>query len=397
VTYVRQFDTVVATHPPTPTRRPATFVGAQAPVETILYGEDDPYQWNESRARMFQARVFAESFAFHYANCQSYQRYCAVDGVSPAALTMPEDIMRIPLIPASMFKEQIIQSVGADAIAKVCRSSGTQGSISRVPRDGTSLERFVGSIRLSAEMLLDLRVRAHAFNLGPDTDAAGDIWFPYVMSLVSLLRPATHYVVDGVFDPRRLVDDLVALDEAIQPIIVGPPIFVVYLLRFLEDEDVVLDLGARRGLLVTGGGWKTHTDEVVDSAAFRAWCTRQLGLDAFGVRDAYNLVELNTVIFECAAERKHVPPWLVVEALDAETQEPVPPGQMGVLAYWDALPTGYPGFILSDDFGVVDPSRCACGRAGPTMRFLRRVTAADDRGCARAMDRDTEHPGEDRP
>jgi long-chain-fatty-acid---luciferin-component ligase len=390
---LRQFDAPSVATRPTPTRLPTTYVGAQAPVETVLYGEDDPYRWNPSRTRLFQSRIFSESFAFHYANCQSYQRYCVVEGVSPAALTMPEDIVRIPLIPASMFKEQIIQSVGADAIAKVCQSSGTQGSISRVPRDGTSLERFVGSIRLSAEMLLDLRVRAHMFNLGPDTDAAGDIWLPYVMSLISLLRPATHYVVDGVLELRRLVDDLVALDEEVQPIIVGPPIFVVYLLRFLEDEGIVLDLGVHRGLLVTGGGWKTHTDEQVDSAAFRAWCTHQLGLDDFAVRDAYNLVEVNTVILECEAARKHVPPWLVVAALDAEAQEPVPPGEMGVLAYWDALPTSYPGFILTDDFGAVDSSGCACGRAGPTMRFLRRVTASDDRGCARAMDRDTEHPG----
>lgn len=396
MTYVQESDTVIAPHT-TPIQRPRAYVGAQAPVETILYGEGDPYRWDEARTRMFQSLVFAESFRFHYANCESYRRYCAVQGVSPETLTMPDDIVRIPLIPASMFKEQTIRSLDAGAIAKVCRSSGTQGVISRVPRDGTSLERFVGSIRLSAERLLDLRVRAHVFNLGPDTDAAGDVWFPYVMSLIGLLRPATHYVLDGVFDPRKVVDDLVALDEEIQPIILGPPIFVVYLLRCLAEEGVVLDLGARRGLLVTGGGWKTHTDEEVDSAAFRVWCKHQLGLDDAAVRDAYNMVELNTVIFECEAGRKHVPPWLVVEALDSETQEPVPAGEMGVLAYWDALPTGYPGFVISDDFGVVEHGTCVCGRAGPTMSFMRRVTVADDRGCARAMDRDTEVAEEDRP
>ena len=165
MTYVQQSDTTIDTvidtvidpRPPTPIQRPRAYVGAQAPVETILYGEDDPYRWDEARTRMFQSLVFAESFRFHYANCQSYQRYCAAMGVSPGALTMPEDIARIPLIPASMFKEQIIRSVGDDAIVKECRSSGTQGSISRVCRDGTSMERFVGSIRLSAEQLLDLR------------------------------------------------------------------------------------------------------------------------------------------------------------------------------------------------------------------------------------------------
>ncbi len=394
MTYVEESDTIIA---PRLTRiqRPRAYIGAQAPVETVLYGEDDPYRWDEARTRMFQSLVFAEAFRFHYTNCRLYQRYCDLEGVSPDTLTLPEDIARVPLIPASMFKEQTIRSVDEDAVAKVCRSSGTQGVISRVNRDNTSLERFVGSIRLSAEQLLDLRVRAQVFNLGPDTDAAGDVWFPYVMSLISLLRPATHYVLDGVFDPRKVADDLMALDEEIQPIIVGPPIFVAYLLQYLTDQGVTMDLGARRGLLVTGGGWKTHTDEEVDSAEFRAWCARQLGLEGTAVRDAYNMVELNTVVFECEAAHKHIPPWLIVEALDPETQEPVPAGEMGVLAYWDALPTGYPGFVISDDFGVLDPSGCECGRAGPTMSFMRRVTAADDRGCARAMDAETEVAEED--
>ena len=220
MTYVDESDTIIA---PRLTRvhRPRAYIGAQAPVETVLYGEDDPYRWDEARTRMFQSLVFAEAFRFHYTNCRVYQRYCALEGVSPETLTLPEDIARVPLIPASMFKEQIIRSVDEDAVAKVCRSSGTQGVISRVNRDNTSLERFVGSIRLSAEQLLDLRVRAQVFNLGPDTDAAGDVWFPYVMSLISLLRPATHYVHDGVFDPRKVADDLMALDEEIQPIIVG--------------------------------------------------------------------------------------------------------------------------------------------------------------------------------
>ncbi len=371
-------------------RRPRAYLGSQTAVETVVYGEDDPYQWDEARTRIFQALVFTEAFRYHYENCKQYQRYCAIEGVNPESLTFPDDIVRVPLIPASMFKEQAISSVAGEAVAKVCRSSGTQGVISRVRRDNTSLERFVGSIRLSAEQLLDLRVRAHVFNLGPDTDDAGDVWFPYVMSLISLLRPATHYVVDGVFDPRKVADDLTALDEEIQPIIVGPPIFVVYLLRYLADQGITMNLGARRGLLVTGGGWKTHSDEEIDSADFRAWCAGQLGLDSASVRDAYNMVELNTVVFECEAAHKHIPPWLIVAALDSETQQPVPAGEMGVLAYWDALPTGYPGFVISDDFGVVDHGPCECGRGGPTMSFTRRVTASDERGCARAMDGETE-------
>ena len=393
MTYVEEVDSTFLLSEPRVERK-RSYIGGQATVETVLYGEGDPFHWDAARRRIFQARAFADAFRHHYASCPIYQRYCAMDGVDPDGLTFPDDIGRIPLIPATMFKEQVIRRVDDGAVAKVCRSSGTQGVVSRVNRDGTSLERFVGSIRLSAERLLDLRVRAAVFNLGPDTPDAGDVWFPYVMSLISLLRPATHYVSDGVFDPGRVVDDLEALDPDVQPIIVGPPVFVVYLLRHLAERDTRLDLGARGGVLVTGGGWKTHTDDEVDSVSFRHWCTTQLGLDASCVRDAYNMVELNTVIFECEHGRKHVPPWLVVAALDPETQLPVPGGEMGVLAYWDALPTGYPGFVVSDDFGVVEAGTCTCGRSGPTMSFTRRVTASDDRGCARAMDDETEVAGE---
>ena len=259
-----------------------------------------------------------------------------------------------------MFKEQAISSVAGEAVAESA-GVGTQGVISRVRRDNTSLERFVGSIRLSAEQLLDLRVRAHVFNLGPDTDDAGDIWFPYVMSLISLLRPATHYVVDGIFDPRKVVDtDGVGRRDSADHRRSAD--LRRYLLRYLSEQGITMNLGARRGLLVTGGGWKTHSDEEIDSGDFRAWCAGQLGLDAACVRDAYNMVELNTVVFECEAAHKHIPPWLIVEALDSEAQQPVSTGEMGVLAYWDALPTGYPGFVISDDFGVVDHGRCECGR-----------------------------------
>jgi long-chain-fatty-acid---luciferin-component ligase len=366
------------------------YIGEPSLVETIIYGENDLYHWDDARRLAFEFDVIKESFEFHYGSCLPYRRFCASHGVSPAGVHSPEDIVRIPLIPTSMFKELSIRSIDEAAITKLCRSSGTQGSISCVARDDVSLERFVGSIRISAEQLLDLHTEAHIFNLGPDSAEAGDVWFSYVMSLLGLLRPSDNYVIEDVFYLRALVEDLHTLDPLVQPVLVGPPIFFVYLLRFLEEEGLTLDLGSREGFLVTGGGWKAFTGEQVDREVFMTACMQGFGLPRPAqVRDAYNMVELNTVILECELGVKHIPPWLVVEALDPGTLAPVPPGEMGLLAFWDPLPKSYPGFIVSDDFGVTEQSGCRCGRSGRTMDYRRRVAKVEGRGCALTMDRTT--------
>jgi long-chain-fatty-acid---luciferin-component ligase len=310
--------------------------------------------------------------------------------VTPDLVNAPEHLTRIPLIPSSMFKSLDIRSVPEESITKVCYSSGTRGSVSRIPRDNTSLERFVGSIRISADQLLNLRAESRVFNLGPDSNEASEVWFPYVMSLLGLLRPAENYVIMGVFYPLSLVEDLSTLPETTQPFLVGPPILLRRLLQFLQEEGITLDLGARGGFVVTAGGWKSFSDEQIDRDEFTTLCMTLLGVrDRGHIRDAYNMVELNTVLFECELGIKHIPPWLMIESLDPETLVPRRSNEIGLLAFYDPLPTSYPGFILSDDFGKVNKETCACGRSGPTFEFCRRVALVEGRGCALTMGRNT--------
>jgi long-chain-fatty-acid---luciferin-component ligase len=364
-------------------------LGVFTPVESVLYGEDDLYHWDAARVCAFQVEAIADAFAFHFDHCAAFRRVCSSARVLPGSLQSSGDILRIPLIPSSAFKSLDIRTAGAEPVAKVCCSSGTRGSISRVPRDNTSLERFVGSIRISADQLLDLHADARIFNLGPDTDEAADTWFPYVMSLLGMLRPADNYVLDGVFYVRSLLEDVRALTPNTQPVLVGPPIFFVHLMQFLDDEHVALDLGLRDGFIVTAGGWKNFASEQIERTEFVSRCETRFGVRHDQLRDAYNMVELNTVIFECELGAKHIPPWLVVEALDPEKLTPVPSDEMGLLAFFDPLPTGYPGFILSDDFGRIGRETCSCGRSGPTLEFCRRVALPEGRGCALVMDRST--------
>jgi long-chain-fatty-acid---luciferin-component ligase len=358
-------------------------------LESVLYGEESLYDWPVSRIRDFQVAVVRDAFALHYAGCESYRRFCDRAGFRPASLCSADDLPRVPLIPSLLFKDMDIRSVPGDELDKICKSSGTRGIVSQVSRNTVTLERFLGSIRIGADQLLQLANEARFFNLGPDTAEAGDIWFSYVMSLLSLLRPSDNYVVDGVFRSEELIRDLDGLPPGIQPLLVGPPILFLDLMEDLEREGRLLDLGARHGRIVTAGGWKRFSSEQIERGEFLDRCVRDFGIERAGVRDAFNMVELNTVLLECEHGSKHAPPWLVLLCLDPESLEPVLPGQRGLLGFLDPLPESYPGFVLSDDFVRMGAAPCPCGRTGATFEFDRRVHLADERGCALTIERKT--------
>src|SRR5439155_26314175 len=128
-------------------------------------------------------------------------------------------------------------------------------------------------------------------------------------------------------------------------IVAGPPILLLAL------PDKVRTHGPTEAhpcsLAVAIGGWKRAGGAHIPRAEFDARVREGLGLGPSAVRDAFNMVELNTVMIECPQGRKHVPPWLWTRARDPHTLAVIDSGKVGILAYLDATPVSYPGFILS--------------------------------------------------
>ncbi|MBI1925491.1 hypothetical protein HYR99_14715 [Candidatus Poribacteria bacterium] len=353
----------------------------------VLYNEADIFSWPEERRQEIQNRLIGDSFSHHYMRCAAYRRLCEIEQFTPKQLRAWSSLARIPLVPSSVFKHRLLHTCPEREIIKVCLSSGTQGSQSRVPRDQITLERFLGTTQTLVDLMLHPTDEAQVFNLGPDTDEAKDLWFAYVMSLLDLILPTTHYVRDGVFYPTSVVAALQALPTDIQPFLVGPPILFCHLLDFMDSRDIRLDLGIRLCHIVTAGGWKRFKNHAIRREALTERLMFRLNLQSPAqVRDAFNMVELNTVLLECEYRRKHIPPWLVVLVREPGTLEPVSEGEVGILSYLDATANSYPGFILSDDFGRVTNSPCPCGRTGGTLEVVRRVNRIEARGCALRMD-----------
>jgi long-chain-fatty-acid---luciferin-component ligase len=222
----------------------------------------------------------------------------------------------------------------------------------------------------------------HIFNIGPATREAPNLWIAYVMAGVAVIYTTRCYVQNDVFDIEQLVADMTAVPHSEGISVVGPPPLLLDLAKFLEARGGVA-LGDRALVLATGG-WKRRQGEAVARGEFDRRVTAALGLAAIEqVRDTYNMVELNTVMFECAHKAKHCAPWVYASARDPRTLAELPSGQAGLLAFADPTPTSYPGFVLSDDFGTVQRRvQCACGIAGDTLTIERRVNKVETRGCA---------------
>jgi long-chain-fatty-acid---luciferin-component ligase len=99
----------------------------------------------------------------------------------------------IPLVPTSIFKSMNLLSIEDDMVEQWCISSGTLGTTSRVGRDRATLDRLIGSLRYGLLMLpKHYEEETEIVHLGPSHADAGDIWFPYVMSLTELRRFGSH-------------------------------------------------------------------------------------------------------------------------------------------------------------------------------------------------------------
>jgi long-chain-fatty-acid---luciferin-component ligase len=363
-------------------------LGAVGPVDRLIYHSDDPFRMERDAIETLQTELIGGAFRLHHDANEDYARYCRRLGVGPSDVSEWPDLARIPLLTSTQFKLREVLSCAPADVVKVCISSSTQGSISRVHRDETTLSRFLGSVQASIESLLGLD-DCFCLHLGPSTREARDLWIAYAMSVVEMVYPTEHFVTDGIFDAERALDRLEATKDSYDAVLLlGPPIMLLRLVDAMHAAGRRIE-GCESVVVVTAGGWKRFSGEAIPRAEFEALVAENLqGIASDSFRDCFNMVELNTLLVECEQHHKHVPPWLRLLALDPETLEPAAEGELGLLACLDPTPTSYPGFLLADDFARVrEIHRCGCGRVSQTFEPVRRVSRVEARGCALKIDR----------
>ncbi len=353
-------------------------------LDAAIYEAVDGYTVPPDRE--VQVEWLARASERHIEGSPVFARLAAVQGFTPDVLRSTGDPSVVPVITSSMFKRRTVYSSATGPVRET-RSSGTQGSASVVLRDEQTLERFIGSVSHGLrEFHGDSSVR-EAFVLSPPAHEASDVWFSYVLTLVELVYDTHFFVIDDALRSDQLVAALENLGRNVEPIIVAPPALLWDALEWIDAHGVSVDLSQRAPFVLTAGGWKKRASEAVSRPALTARAEERLGIAGPSVRDVFNMVELNTVIFECEWHVKHVPPWLVVLVRRPRDLSLAPPGETGILSFLDPTALSYPAFILSDDLGSVSDEPCACGRSGTTLRISRRLARVEERGCGLKLER----------
>lgn len=359
------------------------------PLDALLAYEG-VYGLSPSAAADLRLAHLRAAVVHHRSHNPHFDRYCCGLGFDERTLNSEADLLRIPLLPTAVFKWQRnkVRTRTPDDSVLETSSSGTQGTLSVVPRNDITLMRFFASVAIGNREVLQVETfDRHVFNIGPSTKQARTLWIAYVMAGVSVIFTTRFYVHDDQFHMHELIADLRDLRTSDSISLVGPPALLLDLANAIEESGERLRLGPE-SLVITIGGWKRRQGDQVDRPAFDARVGSALGIaDVSRIRDTFNMVELNSVVFECSFRVKHCPPWVLATARDPRTLTPVPSGESGILAFLDPTPTSYPGFILSDDFGSVRHGvECPCGITGDTLHIERRVNRIETRGCALKME-----------
>jgi hypothetical protein len=315
----------------------------------------------------------------------TYRAFCEARDVRPAGIGRWEDV---PAVPTTAFKRLDLVSSDGRPVEAVFRTSGTTGGY------GARGRHLVPSLALyRASLLPNFRAallpggeRLPLLSLVPSPAEAPD------SSLSSMVGTAGHELCDGVrwlvdgdgrLDLAGFVESAAALEAEGRPaLLTGTAYAFVHLLDglTLRGEKAPLPEGTR---IMETGGFKGRSRVLGRDALYRA-VEELLGVPTHRVVNEYGMTELLSQLYEPvlregpSAERRHVPPpWLRARALDPGTLEPLPPGEVGLLAFFDLANLGSVCHVLTEDLGSVAPDG---------MRLQGRVEGAEPRGCSRAME-----------
>ncbi len=439
--YISEFDRAMAAYVP-----PRS---SWTPADEALYGPPDPFRVRPAEARELQFRSLRFAFQRHYDGNRFYRHFCQERGVAPGDICGADDLEKIPLIPDTLFREYpdgrgfalwlgnlftgvlpriaIRRRPGLDEVLRafndaglaVAFSSGTSGRLKFVPRDrGTFLALEYAFMKAVVAMLhphWDRRTRVYLMMPDPRRtnlyagrsclaffDCFDDVragigravsakQVQAVMGGRGLKGRLAKYAA-GV-GARKVVTDIIGWlgrrEKSGEKIaLVGPPFLLAAVMDRLEEEGRSFAFG-ERGMIGTGGGWKTQEGRRIAVAAFRARAERVLGVPGRFCLDGYGMVESCAFLVHCPeGHYLHAPVAFFKPMVLDERLRPLPFGEEGRFAFLDAAASSYPGFILTGD-RVRMLERCpACDRPGPVLEpEVRRLAGEEARGCAEEMRR----------
>jgi Acyl-protein synthetase, LuxE len=356
---------------------------ARADLDAAVIAWTREPRWAPDDAR-FDALAL-ELFAFQFARCEPYRRFCETRGRTPADVRRWQDM---PAVPTGAFKELALTSFPRERVTHVFRTSGTSASA----RGALLLDTpdvYEASLRASFArgVLPDLAPGARiSFQvLAPSTGEAPDSSLSHMFDTV--MRDAGsadsgHWVARGVLDVPQALRALEAAERSAAPVaICGTAFAFVHLLEELGDRGRRYAL-PRSARVMETGGFKGRSRSVSRDELY-AWIEDRLGVPPARIVNQYGMTELGSQFYDSvlgdppAPRRKLAPPWTRVRILDPISGAAAADGELGRIAVLDLANTGSVCALETADLGRT---------RGDGFEVIGRDPDAEERGCSIGAD-----------
>lgn len=332
-----------------------------------------------------------EMFNFQCKHSSIFKDICKQYEFKMEDIHTEEDILKIPAIFVTAFKERKLLSVSENEIIKTFTSSGTAGSKSQINWDKISMERqaFMRSSIVESYGLAeyDQEVNNLIFSYEPAVSGTRGAAHAHNSYAQFAKEKETFYTIgaDKYGEPEfKLEEGIEALERfaasGLPLRITGFPAFGYMTLTELHKRGIKFKF-PEKSVLFSGGGWKNYTGKTISYPEYVELVNSVLGIGPERIRDVYGMVEHGVPYVTCEHGHFHVPIYSRVCAVSPHTMEILSDGQTGLLKLITPYIRSTPALsVLSTDLGSVE-SNCPCGRAGKYIVLKGRAGVKKYAGC----------------
>jgi hypothetical protein len=354
------------------------------PIKVALSSVSELYAMPDSKLLAFKTSLIKNSFAFHYSNNEFFRGSCNDKGITPDSIQTPEDLVKIPLVPISIFKSansHKLLSVSLSSIELEMRSTGTSGipSVSRRCSDTVDYG-VLGAYAMYREFFKISK--GAGLYLCPSTEEIPEMGMIKALNMFAGLLDTHRFMVKkDRFVPEEALMQLSEWSNKFDRHVIGPPFIIHRFISFLKatNQKVQLD---KNSYVITLGGWKRFSGQMISRVDFNNECMEYLGVEKSQIRDMYALVESNVVVIDDEHGVKHVSPFVHFSVRDPkQLDKEVAIGETGQLAILDPLAISTPGFILTEDLVRLLPKENKSWRSGQRLQYIMRLPESSEFGC----------------
>lgn len=332
-----------------------------------------------------------EMFFFHLEHSPVFRGVCAQYGFTPEELRSEDDILRIPAVFVTAFKERKLLSLPETEIVKTFTSSGTTGLKSQINWDCISMERqaFMRNSIVESYGLADYDQLTNnlVFSYAPEVSGSRGAAHAHSAYARFARENETFFAIhsDKYGNPEFNVEEGIEklrqfADSGLPLRVTGFPAFGYMTLTELDRRSIRFNFPAD-SVMFSGGGWKNYTGKIISYSEYVELANRVLGIGADRIRDVYGMVEHGVPYITCEHGHLHVPIYSRVCAVSPHTMEILPDGETGLLKLVTPYIRSTPALsVLSTDLGTVE-SNCPCGRSGKYIVLKGRGGVKKYAGC----------------